>query len=91
MAKVYTKGITLANKCMIMAAIAYNLKKLVNGIPTKIRKRIRKLQGNRSEGREELSLAWIKKIEALISTFKISAKSKWLNNHLLCKLIYSAI
>ncbi|WP_353151496.1 IS1182 family transposase [Chryseobacterium sp.] len=29
MSKVLTKGIKLANKCMIMAAVAYNLKKLV--------------------------------------------------------------
>jgi hypothetical protein len=39
MRQVNTKGIKLANKCMIMAAVAYNLKKLVNGISTKIRKR----------------------------------------------------
>ncbi|WPQ61245.1 hypothetical protein SIO70_23070 [Chitinophaga sancti] len=39
MSKVYTKGINLANKCMIMAAVAYNLKKLINGVAAKIRKR----------------------------------------------------
>ncbi|WP_051692046.1 transposase [Pedobacter borealis] len=37
--QVNTKGIKLANKCMIMAAVAYNLKKLVNGVATKARKR----------------------------------------------------
>jgi hypothetical protein len=39
MRQVNTKGIGLANKCMIMAAVAYNLKKLVNGISTRVRKR----------------------------------------------------
>lgn len=29
MRRVYTKGISLADKCMTMAAIAYNLKKLM--------------------------------------------------------------
>ena len=29
MRRVYTKGISLAGKCMTMAAIAYNLKKLM--------------------------------------------------------------
>jgi len=91
MSQVNTKGIKLANKCMIMAAVAYNLKKLVNGIPTKVRKRIRKLPGNGSDGPKNRLLPWIKNIEILISSFKISRKSKWLNNHLLCKLNYSAI
>lgn len=91
MSQVNTKGIKLANKCMIMAAVAYNLKKLVNGIPTKVRKRIRKLTGNRSDAPKDRLLPWITKIEALMSSFKISRKSKWLNNHLLCKLNYSTI
>ena len=91
MGQVNTKGIGLANKCMIMAAVAYNLKKLVNGIPTKLRKRIRKLPGNGSDSPKNTLLAWITKIETPISSFKISGKSKWLNNHLLCKLNYSAI
>jgi len=30
MKKMYTKGIVLANKCMLLAGIAYNLKKLLN-------------------------------------------------------------
>jgi len=38
MRQVNTKGIVLANKFMIMATVTYNLKKLVNGIPTRIRK-----------------------------------------------------
>ncbi len=38
MKQVNTKGIGLANKYMIMAAVAYNLKKLVNGISTRVRK-----------------------------------------------------
>jgi transposase len=39
MRQVTTKGIRLANKCMIMAAVAYNLKKLINGVSIRIRKR----------------------------------------------------
>lgn len=38
MSKVNTKGIKLANKCMIMAAVAYNLKKLVNANVIKLKK-----------------------------------------------------
>jgi transposase len=91
MKQVNTKGIKLANKSMIMAAVAYNLKKLVNGVPTKLRKRIRKLPGNGSDGFKDTLSAWTVNIHALISTIKRSFKSKWLNNHLLCKLNYSAI
>lgn len=40
MGKVYTKGIKLANKCMIMSAVAYNLKKLVRASTTKVKKRV---------------------------------------------------
>lgn len=32
MRQVTTKGIALANKCMIMAAVAYNLKKLLKAL-----------------------------------------------------------
>ncbi|MFS2190479.1 transposase, partial [Mucilaginibacter sp. Mucisp84] len=49
MKQVNTKGLELANKCMIMAAVAYNLKKLVNGVSTKVRRRIRKIPGNHSD------------------------------------------
>jgi len=38
MKQVNTKGISLANKGMIMAAVAYNLKKLINGISARVRK-----------------------------------------------------
>jgi len=91
MSQVNTKGIRLANKCMIIAATAYNLKKLVNGIPTKIRKRIRKFSGNGSDRLTDTLWDGILNIQNLINVFKISYKSKWLNNHLLCKLNYSAI
>lgn len=68
MDKVYTKEITLADKCMIMADIAYNLKNLVNGRPLKIKRRIRKPEGNRFKGLEALVLAW-------------STKDRGLNKH----------
>ncbi|TCC81697.1 IS1182 family transposase [Pedobacter hiemivivus] len=38
MSKVNTKGIKLANKCMIMAAVAYNIKKLVKANAVKLKK-----------------------------------------------------
>jgi len=38
MRQVNTKGIQLANKCMIMAAVAYNLKKIIKNISIKNRK-----------------------------------------------------
>jgi transposase len=80
-----------ANKCMIMAAVAYNLKKLINGVSTRVRKRIRKPFGNGSNDLKDTLLTWIINIGTVISTFKLSSKSKWLNNHLLRKLNYSAI
>lgn len=43
MSKVYTKGIKLANKCMIMSAVAYNLKKLLTASTTKVKKRVAKV------------------------------------------------
>ena len=91
MRQVCTKGIGLANKCMIMAAVAYNLKKLINGVRARVRKRIRKPFGNGSNDLKDTLLTWIIKIGTVISTFKLSSKSKWLNNHLLRKLNYSAI
>lgn len=91
MRQVNTKGICLANKCMIMAAVAYNLKKLVNGISTKIRKRIRKRPGNRFDSFKDALSTCFAKIENLISISLTQVKSKWLNNHLLYKLNYSAI
>jgi transposase len=91
MRQVCTKGIGLANKCMILAAVAYNLKKLINGASTRVRKRIRKPFGNGSNDLKDTLLTCIIKIETVISTFKLSSKSKWRNNHLLRKLNYSAI
>lgn len=69
MDKVYTKEITLADKCMIMAAIAYNLKNLVNGRPLKIKRRIRKPEGNSFKGLEALVLAWSTKYRGLNKHF----------------------
>lgn len=90
MGQVYTKGISLANKCMIMAAVAYNLKKLIKGAPARIRMRIKKAD-NSAKTYIETSLAAIAIVENLIDNLITSSKSKWLNNHLLCKLSYSAI
>jgi transposase len=44
MRRVYTKGVDLANKCMTMAAIAYNLKKLMKWQPKKVQADIKALQ-----------------------------------------------
>ncbi|QEM02404.1 IS1182 family transposase [Mucilaginibacter rubeus] len=87
MKQVNTKGLELANKCMIMAAIAYNLKKLVNGIPAKIRRRKRKLPGNHSDAVINTLSACLLKIANILTAFSIDYKSKWPNNHLLCNLI----
>jgi hypothetical protein len=91
MSQVYTKGISLAGKGMIMAAVAYNLKKLINGILGDLRKNIRKSPGNGFQSLKNTLLASLNSIQTLISCFKINDKNKWLNNHLLCKLNYSAI
>lgn len=38
MQKLYTKGLKLTNKCMLMAGMAYNLKKLIKQINNHMRK-----------------------------------------------------
>lgn len=86
MRQVNTKGIGLANKCMIMAAIAYNLKKLVNGISTKVRRRTRKIPGNHSEAFINTFSADISIITLILNVLEIDDNGKWPNNHLLCKL-----
>ena len=83
MNQVYTKGISLAGKCMIMAAVAYNLKKLINGILGDLRKSIRKSPGNGFQRLNNTLLTSLNNIQTLISSFKINDKNKWLNNHLL--------
>lgn len=90
MSKVYTKGISLANKCMIMAALAYNLKKLIRGVPTIGRKtRSKRLRKGLSMP-NEVSYRYSDDTPAITKTYKW-LKSKWLNNHLLSKFNYSAI
>lgn len=90
MSKVYTKGISLANKCMIMAAMAYNLKKLIRGVPAKTRQR-------RTARFKNAYTTLINLFSGYCATINTTAfipkkyKIKWLNNHLLCKFDYSAI
>lgn len=91
MRQVNTKGISLANKCMIMAAVAYKLKKLIKGTSKRVRKRVRKAMNRRENGFSKCSLAYNMTLQSLMIYFSMSDKSKWLNNHLLCKLNYSAI
>ena len=91
MRQVYTKGISLANKCMIMAAVAYNLKKLINGTPTRIRKRVKKVSKRITENLTALVLDLQNNADNLISRIRLFINNKWLNIQLLCKLNYSAI
>ena len=91
MRQVNTKGISLANKCMIMAAVAYNLKKLIKGTSIKVRKRVRKAINEEHNSLKASFKACLIILQKIISCFKISDKRKWLNNHLLCKLSYPAI
>lgn len=90
MSQVNTKGISLANKCMIMAAVAYNLKKLINGILVRVRRRVKKVTGIKNQCKESL-LSIKTTIRKVISLFSLDSNSKWLNIQLLCKLKYSAI
>lgn len=89
MKQVNTKGLSLANKCMIMAAVAYNLKKLIKGAPARIKNRIKKASDS--------SKTYPKLISAqcgprkLYRQFLYPLQEQWLNNHLLRKLNYSAI
>lgn len=46
MRRVNTRGIQQANKCMLMAAIAYNLKKLMKWTTKKIQAEVKAIQGN---------------------------------------------
>lgn len=90
MKQVTTKGISLANKCMIMAAVAYNLKKLIRGISTRVRKRVRKETNSGCSYRNKGLLACNTVLTVIKRYCKTNSKSKWLNNHLLFKLNYSA-
>jgi transposase len=91
MRQVNTKGIGLANKCMIMAAVAYNLKKLINGIPSRTRKTVKKASKRKIEHLTIPFLALYNNAGNLISQIRIIINNKWLNIQLLCKLNYSAI
>jgi transposase len=91
MGQVYTKGISLANKCMIMAAVAYNLKKLIKGTLHDVRNRIRIPIITGFNDFKGCLLTYIIIIKIVIRCFNLTDKYKWLNNHLLCKLNYSAI
>lgn len=91
MRQINTKGITLANKCMIMAAIAYNLKKLINGIPARVRKRVTK---DGKKGIENLTTAFLAlniNVDNMIGLIGMNINTKWLNIQLLRKLNHSAI
>ena len=46
MRRVNTRGIEQANKCMLMAAIAYNLKKLLKFTTRKVQTNVAVMQGN---------------------------------------------
>ena len=46
MRRVNTRGIEQANKCMLMAAIAYNLKKLLKFTTRKVQTNVTVMQGN---------------------------------------------
>ncbi|MEO6981471.1 MAG: hypothetical protein ABI113_23955, partial [Mucilaginibacter sp.] len=91
MRQINTKGITLANKCMIMAAVAYNLKKLINGIPARVRKRVTK---DGKKGIENLTTAFLAlniNVDNMIGLIGMNINTKWLNIQLLRKLNHSAI
>ncbi len=90
MKQVNTKGLSRANKCMIMAAVAYNLKKLIKGTPARIRNRIKKASHSAKTYTGSI-LAYHRIPENVIGIFIARYKSKWLNNHLLRKFNYSAI
>ncbi len=90
MKQVNTKGLSLANKCMIEAAVAYNLKKLIKGTPARIRNRIKKASDS-AKTYTGSALAHSRIPENVIGIFIARYKSKWLNNHLLRKFNYSAI
>ncbi|RWY50088.1 hypothetical protein [Mucilaginibacter gilvus] len=89
--QVTIKEINLANKCMIIATVAYNLKKLLNGISASVRKRVKKDSKWTIETRCTTFLAFNTNENNLISQIRMNINSKWLNIHLLCKLNYSAI
>jgi hypothetical protein len=91
MGQVNTKGISQANKCMIMAAVAYNLKKLIKSISSEMKRKLTNpIDSDYNRLKDRLWACNII-IYALISSCKTNDKRKWLNNLLLCKLNYSAI
>lgn len=90
MSKVYTKGISLANKCLIMAALAYNLKKLIRQTPKKARKRRSTSFKSTYLNLNNQFSGYSAIVQAITQNLK-RLKSKWLNNHLPSKFDYSAI
>lgn len=76
MKHVNTKGIKLAGKCMLLAAVAYNLKKLINGVPVKTRKRAWKTFNLAVNDLGLDLIACINMISTTIGLFRIKCKKQ---------------
>jgi hypothetical protein len=57
MKRINTRGLTQANKCMLMAAVAYNLKKLLNYKTPKVQAMIKKLPARLGKWHSNLAFA----------------------------------
>jgi transposase len=71
MRRVNTRGLAQANKCLIMAAIAYNLKKLLNHQAPKVQAMLAKLPAKAEKGFSKLFLMLSGSIELHIHRFSI--------------------
>jgi hypothetical protein len=76
MKQVNTKGIKLADKCMLLAAVAYNLKKLINGVPVKTRKRAWKTFNIAVNDLSLGLISCINRINTTIGLFRIKCKKQ---------------
>ena len=76
MKQVNTKGIKLAGKCMLLAAVAYNLKKLINGVAVKTRKRAWKTFNTTVNDLNLGLIACINMINTTIGLFRIKCKKQ---------------
>lgn len=82
MRQVNTKGLQLANKCMILSAVAYNLKKVIKNFSIKNRKTAQIALENRKKTNRGL-FRWIEAFLNIITMDYISTKRKWLTTQLL--------
>ena len=70
MRRVNTRGLKNANKCMLMAAVAYNLKKLLKFTTPKVMADVKRLERNKAKGLQNFLFT----LQALIASYSSNKK-----------------